>query len=163
MWIEFDEAKRAETIEGPRAGHGPSPAPVFTGVTLTIEDDRDDYGEVRYMTIGFLDEAMWCSSGPAATTHTGSSALRGPMNENDGPTTRGFDPEAAPDLSEDGWPEKFAEATVRRGRPPKAARRKYRPPSGCLRRSSIIFAREVAAGRHGSTTPLRAWIKEDRA
>ena len=31
---------------------------VFAGATLTVEDDRQDYGEVRYITIGFLDEAM---------------------------------------------------------------------------------------------------------
>ena len=33
-------------------------AEVFAGPTLTVEDDRQDYGEVRYITIGFLDEAM---------------------------------------------------------------------------------------------------------
>ena len=31
---------------------------MFAGATLTVEDDRQDYGEVRYITIGFLDEAM---------------------------------------------------------------------------------------------------------
>ena len=30
------------------------------------------------------------------------------MNENDGSTARGFDPDTAPDLSKDGWPEKPA-------------------------------------------------------
>ncbi len=30
----------------------------FADATLTVEDDRQDYGEVRYITIGFLDEAM---------------------------------------------------------------------------------------------------------
>ena len=43
------------------------------------------------------------------------------MNENDGSTARGSDPDTAPDLSKDGWPEKFAKAPVRRGRPPKAS------------------------------------------
>ena len=43
------------------------------------------------------------------------------MNENDGSTARGFDPDTAPDLSKDGWPEKFAKAPLRRGRPPKRA------------------------------------------
>jgi len=33
-------------------------------------------------------------------------------------TDRGFDQDDAPDLSRDGWPAKFAKATVRRGRPP---------------------------------------------
>lgn len=31
---------------------------VFAGATLTVEDDRQDYGEVRYITIGFLDATM---------------------------------------------------------------------------------------------------------
>ncbi len=36
---------------------------------------------------------------------------------------------------------------------PRKRDRGYRPPSGCPRRSSTIFAPEVAAGRHGLTTP----------
>ena len=31
---------------------------VFGGATLTVEDDRRDYGENRFITIGFLDSAM---------------------------------------------------------------------------------------------------------
>ncbi len=31
---------------------------VFEGATLTVEDDRQEYGEDRYITIGFLDDAM---------------------------------------------------------------------------------------------------------
>ena len=57
MWIEFDEAKRAETIKA-RGLDMARAADVFAGATLTVEDDRHDYGEVRYITIGFLDEAM---------------------------------------------------------------------------------------------------------
>ena len=57
MKIEFDAAKRAGTLEQrgldmARAGE------VLDGATLTIEDDRMDYGEPRYITIGFLDERM---------------------------------------------------------------------------------------------------------
>ena len=57
MKVEFDEAKRAGTLEQrgldmARAGE------VFDGASLTIEDDRMDYGETRYITIGFLDERM---------------------------------------------------------------------------------------------------------
>jgi uncharacterized DUF497 family protein len=33
-------------------------AEAFAGATLAVEDDRQDYGEVRYITFGFLDEAM---------------------------------------------------------------------------------------------------------
>ena len=57
MKVEFDEAKRAGTLEQrgldmARAGE------VFDGASLTVEDDRMDYGETRYITIGFLDERM---------------------------------------------------------------------------------------------------------
>ena len=38
MTIEFDETKRA--------------------TTLAVEDDRQDYSEDRFMTIGFLDAVM---------------------------------------------------------------------------------------------------------
>ena len=31
---------------------------VLAGATLTVEDDRLDYGEDRFITIGFLDGAM---------------------------------------------------------------------------------------------------------
>ena len=57
MPIEFDAAKRAATLQArgldmARAGE------VFAGATLTVEDDRRDYGEDRFITIGFLDGAM---------------------------------------------------------------------------------------------------------
>ncbi len=57
MWIEFDEAKRATTLKA-RGLDMARAEEVFAGATLTVEDDRQDYGEVRYITIGFLDEAM---------------------------------------------------------------------------------------------------------
>jgi len=31
---------------------------VFDGPHLTIEDDRIDYGEVRYLTVGMLEQRM---------------------------------------------------------------------------------------------------------
>ena len=57
MRIEFDEAKHAETIKA-RGLDMARADEVFADATLTVEDDRQDYGEVRYITIGFLDEAM---------------------------------------------------------------------------------------------------------
>jgi len=47
MRIEFDEAKRGETIKarGLDMAHAEE---VFADDTLTVEDDRQDYGEVRY-------------------------------------------------------------------------------------------------------------------
>ena len=57
MKMEFDALKRATTLElrgldMARAGE------VFDGPTLTVEDDRRNYGETRYITVGFLDDAM---------------------------------------------------------------------------------------------------------
>ena len=63
------------------------------------------------------------------------------MNENDGSTARGFDPDTAPDLSTDGWPERFAKASVRRGRPPEGA-------------VESIHHQSVVAGRH---RPFSSW------
>ena len=55
--IAFDEAKRTATLairglDMARAGE------VFAGATLTVEDDRRDYAEERFITIGFLDGTM---------------------------------------------------------------------------------------------------------
>lgn len=33
-------------------------ADVWFGATLTVEDDRRDYGEARYITVGHLDRDM---------------------------------------------------------------------------------------------------------
>ena len=57
MQIEFDAAKRAATLEARgldmvRAGE------VFSGATLTVENDRRDYGEDRFITVGFPDVSM---------------------------------------------------------------------------------------------------------
>ena len=57
MRIEFNEVKRADTINA-RGLDMARAAEVFAGSTLTTEDDRREYGEVRHITIGFLDEAM---------------------------------------------------------------------------------------------------------
>ena len=55
--VEFDPQKRAATIEArgldmARAGE------VLAGATLTVTDDRQDYGEDRFITIGFLERVM---------------------------------------------------------------------------------------------------------
>jgi len=57
MRIEFDKTKRAETIRT-RGLDMARAADVFAGATLTVEDDRQAYGEARFITIGFLDNAM---------------------------------------------------------------------------------------------------------
>jgi len=42
---------------------------IFAGPTLTVEDDRKDYEETRFITIGLLDERMvvmvWTQRGGA--------------------------------------------------------------------------------------------------
>ena len=53
MKIEFDPAKRHATLKG-RGLDMADAGLVFDGVTLTIEDDRQDYGESRFITIGHL-------------------------------------------------------------------------------------------------------------
>ena len=72
--------------------------------------------------------------------------------------TRG-DPDTAPDLSKDGWPEKFANAPVRRGRPPKA-----RPKVlTTIRLSQEVIEHFRAGGRGWQTRidrALRDWTKQ---
>jgi uncharacterized protein len=57
MDIVSDPEKRMKTVierglDFARAGE------VFAGRHLTVKDDRRDYGEVRFMTIGLLDQRM---------------------------------------------------------------------------------------------------------
>ena len=75
------------------------------------------------------------------------------MNENDGSTARGFDPDTAPDLSKDGWPERFAKAPVRRGRPPKG--RAESTPAAC-QSAEAQLAKPTGGSvplHHGSAPP----------
>ena len=54
MKFEWDEAKRKSNIEK----HGidfVDASVLFENVTLTIEDDRFDYGEERFVTFGILE------------------------------------------------------------------------------------------------------------
>ena len=57
MPIEFDTAKRTATLET-RGLDMARADEVLAGATLTVEDDRQDYGEDRFITIGFLDATM---------------------------------------------------------------------------------------------------------
>lgn len=42
---------------------------IFIGASMTVEDDRKDYGETRLITVGFLDRRMvvlvWTPRGAA--------------------------------------------------------------------------------------------------
>ena len=53
MQVEYDRAKRDTTLRT-RGLDMAQANKVFDGTTVTIEDDRKDYGEPRYITIGFL-------------------------------------------------------------------------------------------------------------
>ena len=57
IYGEFDTAKRTATLEA-RGLDMARADEVFAGATLTVEDDRQDYGEDRFITIGFLDATM---------------------------------------------------------------------------------------------------------
>ena len=75
---------------------------------------------------------------------------------------RDFDRDAAPDLSKDGWPEKFAKTAVRRGRPP-VARPKV---STTIRLSRDVIDHFKAGGRGWQTRideALREWIGKNGA
>ena len=68
MEIEFDAAKRNATLEA-RGLDMADAGGVFEGPTLTVEDDREDYGEARYFTVGRLAGRMvvlvWTPRGAA--------------------------------------------------------------------------------------------------
>lgn len=54
MQFEWDETKRAQNIEK----HGVDflfAALIFEGETLTRKDDREDYGEDRFASLGLVD------------------------------------------------------------------------------------------------------------
>ena len=80
------------------------------------------------------------------------------MNEKENSIAEGFDPDTAPNLSKDGWPEKFATTTVRRGRP-KSDKPKV---STTIRLSKEVIDHFRADGRGWQTRiddALREWIR----
>ena len=54
MEITYDADKRARTLAERGLDFEDAPV-VFAGRTLTTEDDRHDYGETRYQTLGELN------------------------------------------------------------------------------------------------------------
>ena len=79
------------------------------------------------------------------------------MNANASSTPRDYDPNTAPDLSRDRWPEKFAKAPVRRRRPPVAKPK----VSTTIRLSQDVIDHFRAGGRGWQTRidqALREWI-----
>jgi uncharacterized DUF497 family protein len=57
LTIAFDPAKRDLTLQE-RGLDMARMHEVFDGPTLTVPDDRFDYGEARFITIGWLDGRM---------------------------------------------------------------------------------------------------------
>lgn len=55
--VSYDARKRRLTLEN-RGLDFEDAVHVFAGATLTIEDDRKDYGETRYQTLGFLQHRL---------------------------------------------------------------------------------------------------------
>ena len=68
MDIEYPSTKRDATL-AERGLDMARATEIFDGPTLTVEDDREDYGEIRLITIGFLDGRMvvtvWTQRGAA--------------------------------------------------------------------------------------------------
>lgn len=57
MKIDYPHPKRDVTL-AERGLDMARAAEIFDGTTLTVVDDRKDYGEIRQITIGFLDGRM---------------------------------------------------------------------------------------------------------
>ena len=57
MEIDYPHPKRDVTL-AERGLDMARAAEIFDGATLTVVDDRKDYGEIRQITIGFLDGRM---------------------------------------------------------------------------------------------------------
>ncbi|MBS0463154.1 MAG: BrnT family toxin [Proteobacteria bacterium] len=57
MKITFDAAKRSKTL-AERGLDFADAEKVFAGRQFTAEDDRCDYGEARFITVGLLDGRM---------------------------------------------------------------------------------------------------------
>lgn len=57
MKLEWDEAKRALVVQQ-RGLDFADAAKVFEGLVVGFEDQREDYGEPRFVTIGTLDDVV---------------------------------------------------------------------------------------------------------
>jgi len=66
--IEYDEDKRRKTLED-RGLDFANAGQIFDGIHYTLEDDRMDYGEKRFITIGYMSGRMvvtaWTPRGKA--------------------------------------------------------------------------------------------------
>jgi uncharacterized protein len=71
--IEFDPIKRQATVVN-RGLDMARADEIFAGATLTIADDREDYGEPRFITVGRLDGRMVVTVWTRAARLAASSA-----------------------------------------------------------------------------------------
>jgi uncharacterized protein len=55
--FEYDDAKREWTLRE-RGLDFAKAERIFTGFNLTFEDEREDYGEERYLTYGLLNNVI---------------------------------------------------------------------------------------------------------
>lgn len=66
--IEFDRAKHISTLENQGLDMAQADE-IFAGNTITVEDDRMEYGEKRFITVGLLKSRMvilvWTPRGEA--------------------------------------------------------------------------------------------------
>jgi uncharacterized DUF497 family protein len=58
MLIEFDTAKRQKTLDERGLDFCDAPQ-VFQGTHFTASDDRMNYGEPRFFSIGSLHDRVW--------------------------------------------------------------------------------------------------------
>jgi hypothetical protein len=57
MKFEWDEAKRQTNLRDHKLDFADTEI-IFSGITFTFEDDRFEYGEDRFITLGLLREAV---------------------------------------------------------------------------------------------------------
>jgi uncharacterized DUF497 family protein len=57
MKFEWDEPKRQTNLRDHRLDFAEAET-VFSGITFTFEDDRFEYGEDRFITLGLLRETV---------------------------------------------------------------------------------------------------------
>lgn len=57
MNLEFDQSKRDKSLKE-RGLDFARANEVFSGITVTMSDNRHDYGEARLITVGMLDQRI---------------------------------------------------------------------------------------------------------
>ena len=108
MKIEFDPANKIGPLK--IAGSTWCERTRFFGKTLPVADDRRDYGEQRFITIGFLEARMVVLVWTPRVGARRIISLRKANEREQKSTHQDFDIDDAPDLSTPEWQAKFAAA-----------------------------------------------------